>query len=101
MFTCNNIDQIQLKRKLGQGVTKQVYLGVYGGKKVAVKMVTRNVIDVKTCLLRLKRNATGLPESDLPREVSRCYTLPNMKLMKEILLLHQMAHPNLLSLQVA
>ena len=82
MFTCNNIDQIVVKRKLGQGVTKQVYLGQYGGSKVAVKMITRNVIDVKSCLLKLKRNVTGIDEAELPRETQRCYTLPNMKLMK-------------------
>ena len=98
MFTCNNIDQIVIKRKLGQGVTKQVYLGQYGGSKVAVKMITRNVIDVKSCLYRLKRNVTGIDESELPKETHRCYTLPNMKLMKEILLLHQLRHPNMLKL---
>ena len=98
MFTCNNIDQIVVKRKLGQGVTKQVYLGQYGGSKVAVKMITRNVIDVKSCLLKLKRNVTGIDEVELPRETQRCYTLPNMKLMKEILLLHQLKHPNMLKL---
>ena len=98
MFTCNNIDQIAIKRKLGQGVTKQVYLGQYGGSKVAVKMITRNVIDVKSCLFKLKRNVIGIDESELPKETQRCYTLPNMKLMKEILLLHQLKHPNMLKL---
>lgn len=92
-FSCTNIEQIQIKRKLGQGVTKQVYLGVHSGQKVAVKMVTRNVIDVISCIKNQKRDALG---SIVDKH--RCYTLPNMKLMKEILLLHQLNHPNLLRL---
>ncbi len=98
IFTCANIDQITIKRKLGQGVTKQVFLGFYEGKKVAVKMITRNVIDITSCLKKLKRNATGIDPADFPKERQRCFTLPNMKLMKEVLLLHQINHPNLLKL---
>ena len=97
MFTCSNIQLINIKRKLGQGVTKQVYLGVYDNRKVAVKMVTRNVIDVLSCMKKLRRETSDL--STLPGEKHKCYTLPNMKLMKEILLLNQLDHPNLLKLQ--
>ena len=92
-FSCSNIQDIQVKRKLGQGVTKQVYLGMHAGRKVAIKMVTRNVIDVMSCIKNQKRDALG---SIIDKH--RCYTLPNMKLMKEILLLHQLDHPNLLKL---
>ncbi len=92
-FSCSNVDQIQIKRKLGQGVTKQVYLGIYDGRKIAVKMVTRNVIDVMSCMKNKKRDALGAVI-----DKHKCYTLPNMKLMKEILLLHQLEHPNLLKL---
>ena len=49
----------------------QVYLGEYGGRKVAVKMITRNVIDVKSCLSRLRRNVTGFDQSELPKETQR------------------------------
>lgn len=96
-FTCTNVHLITIKRKLGQGVTKQVYLGLYQGHKVAVKMVTRNVIDVLSCMKKLRRETSD--PSTLPGEKHRCYTLPNMKLMKEILLLNQLNHPNLLRLQ--
>ena len=92
-FACSNIEEIAIKRKIGQGVTKQVYLGLHAGHKVAVKMVTRNVIDVMSCLKVQQRDSLGEV-----MDQHKCYTLPNMKLMKEILLLHQLQHPNLLPL---
>ena len=95
-YTCANIPEILVKRKLGQGVTKQVYLGLHNSRKVAIKMVTRNVIDVMSCIKRLRRETADI--SSLPGEKHKCYTLPNMKLMKEILLLNQLHHPNLLKL---
>ena len=92
-FGCHNLGDISIKRKIGQGVTKTVYLGIYNQKKMAVKMVTRNVIDVMSCLKTLRRDPLG----DIV-DRHKCYTLPNMKLMKEVLLLQQLHHPNLLKL---
>lgn len=103
-YGCPDLGGIVLKRKLGHGVSKQVYLGVSGGaEKVAVKMVTRNLVDVTSCLKRMADMMTSQMLTDVDRwsiekRKFQCYLLPNMKLMKEILLLNQLEHPNLLRL---
>lgn len=89
-YNCSNIHKISLKQKVGHGVTKQVFLGVYQQKSIAVKMVTRHQKDVRNCRENLQTN-----ETDKRRQ---CFIFPNMKLMKEILLLEQMDHPGLIEL---
>ena len=96
-FNCSNIARISIRRKLGHGITKHVYLGEFEGRRVAVKMVTRNAIDVTDCLRRLpppppSSSASATADRD------RCYVLPNMKLMKEILLHEQLDHDGLVPL---
>ena len=83
-YNCTNIHQLSLKRKIGGGSSKQVFLAKHDRRKVAVKMVTPNVDDVTSCM-RNPDATKGL-----------CYKLANAKLMKEILLLQQLCHPNLL-----
>lgn len=90
-FGCSDLEAMTLKRKLGHGVSKQVYLGLYEGQRMAVKMVTRNLVDVTKCLKRMTEVASS-------SDRAQCHVLPNMKLMKEILLLSQLDHPNLLPL---
>ena len=90
IFDCTHINNISLKQKIGHGVSKQAFLGYYHGKPVAVKMVTRHQQDVINCLRKL-----------LDNDVSRrhdCFVFPNMKLMKEVLLLEQMDHPGFIKL---
>ena len=84
IFNCSNIHKLVLTRKIGQGRTKQVFVAKHARQKVAVKMVTRDVLDVTSC----KRNP--FTEKEL------CGKFPSMKLMKEILILQQLSHPNLL-----
>ena len=94
-FNCSNIPSIVVRHKIGHGVTKQVNKGIYrGDQQVAVKMVTRNQYDVITCLKKLNRD-DGMVS---PHEKSKCFIFPNMKLMKEILLLDQLNHSNLLKM---
>lgn len=90
IFNCTNINEITLKQKVGHGVTKQAFLGVYRQKSVAVKMVTRHQKDVRDCRQNLQTNDTNRRHE--------CFIFPNMKLMKEILLLEQMDHPGLIEL---
>lgn len=93
-FGCSDLEAVTLKRKLGHGVSKQVYLGLYEGRRIAVKMVTRNLVDVTKCLKRM----TEVTSSSSASDRAQCHVLPNMKLMKEILLLSQLDHRNLLPL---
>ena len=93
MFNCTNIHMIQLKSKIGHGVTKQTFEGDYHGLPVAVKMVTRHQSDVKTCI-----NAINISDPKSAEQRSRCFAFPTMKLMKEILLLEQLDHPGFVKL---
>lgn len=95
IFNCSNIHHIKIVRKVGHGVSKQTYLGTFRGMKVAVKMVTRHVSDIQSCLKRYKEQGDN-PNSASIRE--KCFVFPTMKLMKEILLLEQLSHPNLIKL---
>lgn len=45
-FTCANIHHIKLKHMIGRGVSKQVYMGVYCGHRVAVKIVSNNKLSL-------------------------------------------------------
>lgn len=93
LFTCENINQIELREKIGHGVTKQAFLGFYRGENVVVKMVTRHQKEARECLDGL----SGSARSDGFKR-SRCFIFPTMKLMKEILLLQQLQHEGFLRL---
>ena len=100
-YNCSNVDKIKIKHKLGHGVTKQVYLGIFGDVKVAVKMVTRNVIDVTSCLQSMHRDEDHAGSADPNQregDKRKCFVFPNMKLMKEILIMEQIYHPNLMKM---
>ncbi|KAK6195618.1 hypothetical protein SNE40_001007 [Patella caerulea] len=93
LFNCSNIHDIKIKKKIGHGVSKQTFLGEYNGEHVAVKMVTRHLRDVRDCFDDIKQRNV-----DTPQTRSKCFAIPTMKLMKEILFLEQINHPNLVSL---
>jgi protein kinase domain-containing protein len=93
LFTCENINQIELREKIGHGVTKQAFLGFYRGEKVVVKMVTRHQKEARECLGGL----SGSERSDSLKR-AKCFIFPTMKLMKEILLLQQLHHEGFLKL---
>ncbi len=74
IFSCENMDTIKLLRILGTGVDKKTYLGEYGvGTKVAVKMLSSPSL--------MGRNGDRLK-----------------MFMKEILLLQELKHQNILRL---
>ncbi len=74
MFSCDNINSIKIVHELGYGVHKKTYLGVYGdGIRVAVKMLR-----------------TGFVPRDNPIAIKM--------IMKEILLLLELKHKNIIKL---
>lgn len=97
-FDCTNIASIAINHNnvIGKGVSKRTFFGKHNSKSVAVKMVTPEVQDVKDCIKRL--NTEHKWNSSYRDKYHQCYAFPNMKLMKEILLLVQLNHPNLVKL---
>ena len=87
LYGCHNVHQINFGGKLGNGVTKVAFQGTHGPRQVVVKMVTPEVEDIKACQRQGHPNTMG-----------DCYHFPVMKLMKEILMLQQLRHPNILRL---
>nr|KAG5699089.1 hypothetical protein BaRGS_017772 [Batillaria attramentaria] len=87
------MSDMKVKKKIGHGVSKQTFLGDYSGRHVAVKMVTRHIHDVKTCLDNVKPD-----NPNAGSERSKCYMSSTMKLMKEILLAEQLRHRNIAQL---
>lgn len=93
LFDCANIHIIDLGKKLGEGVTKEVYLGTYGSWEFAVKMATIDVKEVSECILSQKLH--GL-EHYLNSLV--CYDYTARKMLAEIFLFHEIHHPGLAEL---
>ncbi|XP_013067560.2 uncharacterized protein LOC106055711 [Biomphalaria glabrata] len=55
MFNCSSISQMRIRNKIGHGVSKQAFLAEYQGLQVAIKMVTRHIHELKTCLEQLRQ----------------------------------------------
>ncbi|XP_078702338.1 extracellular tyrosine-protein kinase PKDCC-like [Branchiostoma floridae x Branchiostoma belcheri] len=87
LLTCEDIAGIRVSRPMGRGVTKVVELGEYRGHGVAVKRVLPTVKDVRECKKTLESSGWN-----------QCFVFPNYKLLKEILLLQQLKHPNIVQL---
>ncbi len=88
-FDCSNIQQINISRKLGHGAFKTGLLGVYRGRKVVLKMVRKRSRELKKCLSE---------HLNMPKRETRCRLFVTMYFMNEILLLHQINHPNFVDL---
>ncbi|XP_077863776.1 uncharacterized protein LOC144348157 [Saccoglossus kowalevskii] len=87
VLNCSSIDEIQLVKRLGKGTSKEVYLGRYRGRDVAVKYVSSAVKDVTACRNRKKY-----------WKETECFLFANYKIMKEVLLAMQLQHPHILKL---
>ena len=88
LLSCRDVDTIDKKERLGRGVTKDVYRGLYRGRSVAVKMVTDKVEDIKACWRRNKHQSK-----------SECYVYANYKLLKEMALTMQLDHQNIVKVE--
>ncbi|XP_072024820.1 extracellular tyrosine-protein kinase PKDCC-like [Amphiura filiformis] len=84
---CVEIANLPLQHRLGRGSTKDVFASVYKDIPVAVKMVSPEVRDIRSCLKKKKF-----------RDPEECFMYANFKLMKEIALFQQLEHPNIAKL---
>ncbi|KAL5022549.1 hypothetical protein ScPMuIL_001704 [Solemya velum] len=86
IFNCTNIHHILIQDRLGTGKSKQGFLGEYKGSSVVVKMATSQQKEVKECMDKIG----GLRAEVMLRK--RCHGFPHMKMLKEILLHHELMH---------
>ncbi|KAH9512776.1 hypothetical protein Btru_038170, partial [Bulinus truncatus] len=54
-YNCSSISSMRIRSKIGHGVSKQAFLADYHGLHVAIKMVTRHIHELKTCLEQLRQ----------------------------------------------
>ena len=89
-LNCKDIEEIELtsNKTVGKGTRRNTYLGNYKGEKVAVKIIGASVQAAGKCL-RLDRKVVPIEE---------CYHLAHMSAMKEMLLLSELRHPNIIKL---
>ncbi|XP_031557895.1 extracellular tyrosine-protein kinase PKDCC-like [Actinia tenebrosa] len=84
---CEDIRETKILGEVGHGYTKSVQKGFIKEAEVAVKSVLESSKDVQRCL-----------NSEVNYTKAECYNLIKYKLAKEILLLQQLKHINIISL---
>ncbi|XP_037082651.1 extracellular tyrosine-protein kinase PKDCC-like [Pollicipes pollicipes] len=85
VFTCADFPTLEVGRRLGFGWSKEVFAATYGGRTAAVKTVNVEGRDMRECRL------TGANYTD-------CYGRTAEKMYREVRLLHQLRHPNIIQL---
>ncbi|KAL5021792.1 hypothetical protein ScPMuIL_000947 [Solemya velum] len=90
-FNCSTIPLIKLTRRLGNGITKSAYVGVYRGQEVVLKMSPEHMEETERCVYDyVTHGAINI--------VSRCHSLPVYRIMAEIMMLHEIKHPKIVAL---
>lgn len=87
-YGCEDIRETRILGELGHGYTKSVQKGFIKGAEVAVKSVLESSKDVQRCL-----------NSEVNYTKAECYNLIKYKLAKEIILLQQLKHNNIISVR--
>ena len=82
---CKDIKAIKIVQNIGRGYTKTVQKGLYRDTEVAVKSVRLDNEDIKRCVLN----------SAVNRSVEECFIFAKYKLAKEIIMLQQLQHANI------
>lgn len=85
LLGCSDIKAIKVVRNIGRGYTKTVQKGLYRDIEVAIKSVRLDNEDVKRCVLHPTANRT----------VEECFIFAKYKLAKEIVMLQQLRHANI------
>lgn len=86
-FSCREIRNITIISELGHGYTKTVQKGLYQGMEVAVKSTQALNKDITICRKHGEKSE------------KECFNLAKYKLAKEILLLQQLRHPNIVKVR--
>ena len=85
LLGCSEIKAIKVVGNIGRGYTKTVQKGLYRDVEVAIKSVRLDNEDIKRCVLHPTGNRT----------VDECFIFAKYKLAKEIIMLQQLRHANI------
>lgn len=80
-FNCENIGRIKISGRLGNGISKLGLLGSYQGQMVVLKMSVRQGYEVRRCIASFNDSQMN----------NRCHNYPGMKIMKEIMFMHEVS----------
>lgn len=83
---CSTLHEVEDLEFVAAGWTKAVYRGVFRGREIAVKTVNLNGHDFRGCQERMPPGQASLPT---------CYRRTAAKLLRELILLTQLAHQNI------
>ena len=86
---CRDITEIQVLGKVGRGYTKTVQNGQYQGMEVALKSVQPDNEDIRECV----------KSPMVRRSVDECFIFAKYKLAKEIIMLQQLQHANIVKVR--
>lgn len=86
---CRDITEIQVLGKVGRGYTKTVQNGQYQGMEVALKSVQPDNEDISECV----------KSPMVRRSVDECFIFAKYKLAKEIIMLQQLQHANIVKVR--
>lgn len=82
---CSDVKSIQVVENIGRGYTKTVQKGILRGVEVALKSVHIENEDIKSCV----------SNPSAPRSIEECFIFAKYKLAKEIIMLQQLRHANI------
>lgn len=85
---CSDVKSIQVVENIGRGYTKTVQKGILRGVEVALKSVHIENEDIKSCV----------SNPSAPRSIEECFIFAKYKLAKEIIMLQQLRHANIVKL---
>ena len=88
-LSCSDIKAIEVLGNIGRGYTKTVQKGLYKGTEVALKSVQLDNEDIRQCVKGTMANTS----------VDKCFILAKYKLAKEIIMLQQLQHANIVKVR--
>lgn len=85
LLDCIDIKAIKIVENIGRGYTKTVQKGEHKGVEVALKSVHLDNEDIRSCV----------SNPAAPRSIEECFIFAKYKLAKEIIMLQQLQHANI------
>ena len=88
ILNCTSLEEVTDLEWVASGWTKAVYRGRLRGRDIAVKTVNLDGHDIESCLARPEGPSLG-----------RCYRRTSAKILRELILLQELDHPNVIKVR--